>query len=315
VARLMARIRSLHPGQWTDEAFVSCAFAARLLALGLRNEADDNGIFEWKPKVLRMRLFPADDVSVEELLGELVDSGQVKQFQDSGKLYGAIRNFRIWQRPKSAKTVHPFPDDLKPYVGIFDPTNAAHLDDSEPASLGNGEIPSAQIIEFPQNGEIPSQMKEVGGKREEGKEKKIRRKRVSYPDDFEVFWKAYPTDHLMSKKQALDAWKKLDAEDRVACLQSVPAFKAYCKSNPSYRALHCCRYISQRRFDGMLEAGRKITERQQELRVFVAYDSPQWWEWDKHLRATTGRGAIKSERSGGWHFPSEWPPKDTGAQA
>ena len=31
----MARIRSLHPGQWTDEAFVQCSAFARLLALGL----------------------------------------------------------------------------------------------------------------------------------------------------------------------------------------------------------------------------------------------------------------------------------------
>ena len=56
----MPRIRSVHPGQWTDENFVSCRPTARLLALGLRNEADDQGIFEWKPLTLKMRLFAAD---------------------------------------------------------------------------------------------------------------------------------------------------------------------------------------------------------------------------------------------------------------
>ena len=61
--RLMARIRSLHPGQWTDEAFVAVSPLARLLALGLRNEADDEGVFPWKPVTLRMRLLPADNAT------------------------------------------------------------------------------------------------------------------------------------------------------------------------------------------------------------------------------------------------------------
>lgn len=310
----MARIRSLHPGQWTDEAFVSCSPFARLLALGLRNEADDNGIFEWKPKMLKMRLLAADDVSVEQLLGELVDSGQVKQFQEEGKLFGAIRNFLKYQRPKAAKAVFPLPAVLRTFVGIFEPTNAAP--ESEPGSEQViSEIPSAEVIEFPGNGEIRMQMKEEGGRRKEGKEKNLRRKRVSYPEEFEVCWKAYPTDELMSKKNGFEAWKKLDAEDREACLKSVPAFKAYCKSNPDYRVVHFERYVRQRRFDGMLEKAAKIEERNKEFAVFVAYESPQWFAWDNYLRKTRGRGASKSDKTNGWNFPTEWPPKleDSGA--
>lgn len=312
----MARIRSLHPSQWTDEKFVLCSPFARLLSLALRNEADDQGVFEWKPRVLQMRLLPADNVEIETLLGELVDSDQIKQFQDAGKLYGVIRNFLKYQRPKAAKAVYPLPAALRTFAGIFEPTNAAP--ESGPGSEqidAVSEIPSADVIEFPRSGENRIQREDVGCRVKEGKDKKNSRKRVSYPPEYENLWKAYPTDNLMSKSEGLQAWKKLDAEDRVACFDSVPAFRAYCKSNPDYRPIHLCRYIQKRRFDGMLEAGRKIAERQQEQRVFVAYDSPQWWAWDKHLRATTGRGPLKSERDGGWRFPTEWPPKDTGAQA
>lgn len=309
----MARIRSLHPSQWTDEKFVSCTPLARLLALGLRNEADDQGIFEWKPLVMRMRLFPADAVEIEALLQELVDNDQIRSFQDSGKPYGAIRNFLKYQRPKAAKAVYPLPDALKSYVGIFELDNAARREESEPGHATKklvSEITKPQPSEFLQNGEIPSQRKEEGGKmKEEKKELCRKRKIVSYPEAFEILWKAYPTDNLMSKKQALDAWQRLDSEDRTACIDSVPAFKAYCKSHPDYRPIHLNRYISQRRFDGMLEAGRTIAARQKELVVFVAYDSPQWWAWDKYLRAKEGRGSPKSERTGGWNFPSEWPPK------
>ena len=115
----MARIRSTHPGQWTDEDFVACSFAARLLALGLRTEADDNGVFEWKPLVIKMRLFPADAVDVPALLAELSANRQVASFEHSGKQYGAIRNFRRWQRPEKPKSWHPLPDSLRSYVGLI----------------------------------------------------------------------------------------------------------------------------------------------------------------------------------------------------
>lgn len=68
----MARIRSIHPGQWSDEDFVCLSFPARLLALALRNLADDHGIFEWKPRTIKMQLFPADNIDMEPLLSELV---------------------------------------------------------------------------------------------------------------------------------------------------------------------------------------------------------------------------------------------------
>ena len=120
----MARIRSLHPGQWTDEDFVACSMAARLLALGLRNEADDNGVFEWKPLAIKMRLFPADAVDVAVLLDELSANNQVRAFEDSGKRYGVIRNFRRWQRPDKPKSWLPLPDDLRPYAGLVDDKSA-----------------------------------------------------------------------------------------------------------------------------------------------------------------------------------------------
>ncbi len=53
----MARIRSIHPGQATDEDFVQCSPFARLLAIFVRNEADDHGVFKWKPVTLKMRIF------------------------------------------------------------------------------------------------------------------------------------------------------------------------------------------------------------------------------------------------------------------
>jgi hypothetical protein len=143
----MSRIRSIHPGQWTDEDFVECSFAARLLALGLRNEADDNGVFEWKPVGLKMRLFPADPVDMGKLFAELTSTNQIKSFEVDGRKYGAIRNFRVYQSPKSPTAVHPAPDIVLVYAGV----NRA---EGSLARRGPGRPPSHKLI--PQNGEINS---------------------------------------------------------------------------------------------------------------------------------------------------------------
>lgn len=130
----MARIRSLHPGQWFDEEFVSCTFPARLLALALRSMADDQGVFEWKPVQIKMQALPADTIEVGPLLEELLANNQVQRFESGGKAYGAIRNFRKWQRPEKPKVVHPLPANLRRYVGL--PPFGDERDAEQPATGG-----------------------------------------------------------------------------------------------------------------------------------------------------------------------------------
>jgi hypothetical protein len=114
----MPRIRSVHPGLWSDEAFVTCSAWARLLVIGLWTEADDHGVFEWKPISLKMRIFPADSVEIVPLLDELAALNIVHQYGADGKVYGAIRNFRKWQRPQRPAYRYHLPDDLRAYVGM-----------------------------------------------------------------------------------------------------------------------------------------------------------------------------------------------------
>lgn len=147
----MSRIRSIHPGQWTDEDFVACSAMARLLALGIRNEADDQGVFEWKPVTLKMRLLPADNVDVDELLAELVETKHIKRFEHDGKSFGAVRNFRKYQKPKKPNSVHVLPDELRTYVGL------------KGTESGTGE--KAVGNQFGTGGGKPIQMEEGGGKR------------------------------------------------------------------------------------------------------------------------------------------------------
>lgn len=145
----MSRIRSIHPGFFTDERLVSTSMAARLLFLGLGVEADDKGIFEWKPVTLKMRIFPADNVDVASCLGELEQAGVIQSYEMDGRKYGAIRNFRRHQRPKTPNDIHPITPEIRTYIG--------------PPSK-KPEKPSGEGVSFPQKGEKSAQMEDGGGK-------------------------------------------------------------------------------------------------------------------------------------------------------
>lgn len=150
----MARIRSVHPGLFTDEAFAALSMGARVLLIGLWTEADDQGVFEWNALKLKMRVFPADAVDVAALLLELDSAGVIRQFSSGGRTYAAIRNFRKYQRPKSPKHVHPLPSDLVSFVGLAASTSESNED---------------EVIPFPQNGEIEPQREEEGCRRKDVK--------------------------------------------------------------------------------------------------------------------------------------------------
>lgn len=114
----MARIRSIHPGLFTDEAFVSLTPFARLLFIGILTECDDRGAFEWKPLTLRMRILPADNADVGALLGELKEANVIRGYELDGRHYGAVRNFCRFQRPKKPNYVHPIDAEFSTYVAL-----------------------------------------------------------------------------------------------------------------------------------------------------------------------------------------------------
>lgn len=150
----MARIRSVHPTLFTDESFAELSMAARVLLLGLWTEADDQGVFDWKPITLKMRIMPVDNVHVPDLLLELEAHNVIKRFEQDGKEFGAVRNFCKFQRPKTPKYRLLKSNDIRNYVGSKYPV---------------GEVKEDEKPAFPQKVEMAPQMEEGGGKREEVK--------------------------------------------------------------------------------------------------------------------------------------------------
>lgn len=130
----MARIRSVHPGLFTDEAFAGLGSDAQVFLIGLWTESDDQGLFEWKPLTLRMRLRPTKDGPIESILEELCSANCIKMFEVNGRKYGAIRNFRKYQKPKTPNKIHPISLEMEMYVGL-------KSDISEIASINKPSFP------------------------------------------------------------------------------------------------------------------------------------------------------------------------------
>lgn len=169
----MARIRSVHPSLWTDENFVSMTMAARLFLIGLWNEADDYGLFEWKPVTLKMRLSPADNVDPEELLEEIFSKGFITHYDYKNKRLGVIANFRKYQRPQKPSA---------PLVPI-----TLHI--AELINLGDSKVPTEHLSEdYDSPTGICPQMEDGVGvgeeRKKEGGDKRPSPRGTRLPDDW-----------------------------------------------------------------------------------------------------------------------------------
>lgn len=105
----MARIRTIKPEFWLDEDLAEVSAEAVLLAIGLLNQADDEGYFKANPKLIQAAIFPLRELSqnIHGILNELSNIGYITLKTGSdGKEYGLVTNFSKHQkinRPSASK--------------------------------------------------------------------------------------------------------------------------------------------------------------------------------------------------------------------
>lgn len=75
----MPKMRGFKSEIWTDEKFVELTPLGRLLFMGMWNYACDNGHLDDKPKQIKMRVLPTDDVDAAELIDHMIDLGMVRR--------------------------------------------------------------------------------------------------------------------------------------------------------------------------------------------------------------------------------------------
>lgn len=94
----MARIRTIKPSLWTDEALAECSLIARLLFVASLNFADDNGNLERSARQLKAQAFPYDDIDCEPLIAELVRARLLIEYEVGDRKYLHIKGFLAHQR-------------------------------------------------------------------------------------------------------------------------------------------------------------------------------------------------------------------------
>jgi uncharacterized phage protein (TIGR02220 family) len=93
----VARIRSIKPDFWTDDALTECSLPARLLFIGTWNFADDAGNLDRSAKQIKARVFPVDNIDCEPLIQELIAHNLLKEYTVDQKKYLHIRGFNKHQ--------------------------------------------------------------------------------------------------------------------------------------------------------------------------------------------------------------------------
>lgn len=180
----MARIRSVHPGLWTDESFVGLSGDAQIFLIGLGTEADDFGLFEWKPVTLRMRLRPTKDGDVTPILSELETAKWLRSYEINGRKYGAIRNFAKWQNPRFPKNSHPFSKEIGVFIGLTPSDAAKAVLEDEPLQR-NAEKPSLLLVQS------SAEQKSISDESSSSKPKS-KNPLNGHKADFQAFYDAYP---------------------------------------------------------------------------------------------------------------------------
>ncbi len=95
----MARARNIKPGFFSNEDLVELPFGTRLLFIGLWTIADRAGRLEDRPKRIKMALFPADDLDVNQALNDLQAMGFLIRYEVDGARFIQVTSFEKHQNP------------------------------------------------------------------------------------------------------------------------------------------------------------------------------------------------------------------------
>lgn len=136
-----------------------------------------------------------------------------------------------------------------------------------------------------------------------------RKAKIDYPEEFETFWHAYPTDPGMSKFDASKAWAKLTPEDRNKAIASMPAFRKWTsQQGTTYRMLHAATFLNSRRFDGLAASATTQpngvpvdwSRRMEIARNVRKWDSVKWGPWPHQPGCLVPRELLRPEDGQGW---------------
>ncbi|MFP5077033.1 hypothetical protein ACLE20_06970 [Rhizobium sp. YIM 134829] len=297
----MARIRTIKPDFFKHEGLFDAehetGLPLRLAFAGLWTQCDREGRFAWRPRQLKVDILPYDEVDFSRVLDALATRGFVRKYACDGREFGVIPS---WHR-------HQVINNRERPSEIPEPTENALVTDA--CSTREARVRHAGKAERKgREGERKEEpIGSLSGPNPDGKAKA--RKVNSYPEAFEAFWIAYPRSPNMSKREAYEAWQKLDEAERAACVAAVPPYIAFLKSKPEHETIHACRFISKRRFEGFHSAAATVVtdetweKRLRAGRTQAMWATAQWGPMPGHAGSQVPAKLLQAGDGEGW---KEW---------
>ena len=197
----MARYRRIKPEFWSDDKVIELTHSARLFFIGLWNFADDTGFHKNNPRQLKAEIFPADDISIDDVLDILrllYEQSLIAYNDDQSliKVKGFLSHQKI-DRPQPSK-----------YVFV----------EGEPG----------QIVEHSTNIRRTivntTKLKEV-----KLKEVKLNKDGQILKEAFDQLWIIYPKKQ--KKARCSRVFKALNKTNREACIRGVKRYIKYWELN------------------------------------------------------------------------------------
>lgn len=201
----MARLRTLKPGFFTNDALAELPPLARLLFQGLWCIADREGRLEDRPRRIKAEVLPYDDCDVDDLLTRLAGAGFITRYAVGESRYIQVINFAKHQTPhiKEAASTIPAPGEHQTSTVPAPPVIGIQLLGS---SSGEGEpsppIPPTPMRPDPAPPDGGGQVRAVPKPSTLSKEQRSR---------FDAWYAAYP--NKQHRPDAERAWRKLDPDD------------------------------------------------------------------------------------------------------
>lgn len=107
----MPRTRNIKPAFFANEYLADLPYEARLLFIGIWTLADRRGRLEDRPKGIKGRLFPYDNIDIDQMLQALADSPErfIIRYSVEDEHYIQITNFERHQHPHVKETESEIP--------------------------------------------------------------------------------------------------------------------------------------------------------------------------------------------------------------
>jgi hypothetical protein len=233
----MPRARNIKPSFFTNDNLAECEPIARLLFIGLWTISDHKGDLEYRPKKIKAELLPYDNCDMDSLLAQLIRYGFLEKYTIGDTSYLHIVNFTKHQNPH--KNEIDKGSDIPEYAleSVADTQITINLDKNG-TTLDKDETNPADSFFL-----IPESLILIP---EKPASRVARPKRNSYSDEFEEFWKEYPTNGA-SKKESYKSFNKITGVTQNELIESIRQYTGYCQATATPIA-HATTWLNQERW-------------------------------------------------------------------